>query len=82
MLSDGTHVLKATFLGQDEGGEQLWKMEISFLSFIVSVELEEEGVSYEIFNAPVFDEHQGTMHNIVQKWLEQQAKEAEEEDDE
>ena len=83
MLLDGTHVLTATFLGQDEKGEQLWRMEISFLSFIVSVELEDDGVSYEIFNAAVYDPNQGLMHQIVQKWLKEQAAEAlEEEEDE
>lgn len=81
MLLDGTHVLKATFLAQDERGEQLWKIEISFLSFIVSVELEEDGVAYEIFSAPVYDGHQGTMHGIVQQWLKEQAAEALEEDE-
>jgi hypothetical protein len=82
MLQSGTYVLKATFLGQDEKGEQLWRMEISFLSFIVSVEVEDDGVAYEIFSAPAFDDHNAIMHQVVQKWLKEQADEAMEDEEE
>lgn len=82
MLQDGDHTLVATFLLRDENGVQLWMMEISMLHFFLTVEVEDDGVAYEIFNAPIFDSWQWVMHEIAQRWLKHEADTALEEEDE
>lgn len=40
------------------------------LRFLVAVDFEvEDGIAYEIFNAPLYEDHHGLMHEIVQSWL-------------